>query len=111
MSIFSPAPAPKNEAARDDPAASSVTTYTFGVGPLGLELNNVGGLIRADADPGGQAESMGMTQSYVVVGLNGTDLPAGCTKDELVSMIVASSRPLTLQVRSHAFDVADALNA
>ena len=93
-------------------SASSVTSYTFDDGPLGLNLTNaVGGLIKGVVEPGGQAESIGMTQSYVVVGLNGTDLPAGCTKHQLVSMIVASGRPLTLQVRRHAFDAADALNA
>ena len=67
---------------------SSVTSYTFGPGPLGLDLMNApGGLIRADVDPGEQAESLGMTESYAVVGLNGTELPAGCTKDELIKML------------------------
>ena len=78
--------------------------FTFGPGPLGLVLldGKPSGVTISQVDADGQGAAMGVPPMSSIVGLNGEMLPPGLTREGLIKMIKAQSRPLTLLVQPGA---------
>ena len=79
-------------------ASQQPQSFTFGPGPLGLQLlDREGGVTISVVEQGGQGASQGVRPNSVIVGLNGEPLTPGLTREGLVNLIRQSSRPLTLE--------------